>query len=84
MRTLARLWDSGDGPRDLLWRFLHRPWLPYPLRAARIAIELHPFGFWLVPSWHYRSQLSESARMDGETIWWARWLWFQVSYSRWV
>ena len=58
--------------------------LPYPLRATKITLDLNPFGFWLKPDWHHRKSLSEASRSDGEKIWWARWLWFQVSYSRWV
>lgn len=57
--------------------------LPYPMRAARIAIEIMPFGFWLRPRWH-RRKLTEAAKEQGETIWYVRWAWFQVSYSRWV
>jgi len=57
---------------------------PYPLRATRIALEFQPFGLWLLPEFRYRSSLTEQAKADGETIWWARWLWFQISYGRWV
>ena len=57
--------------------------LPYPVRATRISIDLNPFGFWLVPDWHLRKTLSDVAKVEGATIWWFRWLWFQVSYSRW-
>lgn len=81
---ISRWWDGGDGPRDLLWRIRHRPWLPYPFRATRISFDIHPFGFWLKPSWHHRKTLTEHARQQGEAIWWARWGWFQISYSRWV
>jgi hypothetical protein len=58
--------------------------IPYPLRAARISLCMHPFGFWWRPLFTYRKALTEAARRDGETIWWARWAWFQISYSRWV
>ena len=58
--------------------------LPYPLRATRISIDIMPFGIWLKPSFVWRESLTERAKADGETIWWARWLWFQISYSRWV
>lgn len=84
MRSLTDWWDGGDGPRDLAWRIRHRRWLPYPLRAARISLDLNPFGFWLKPSWHHSRDLTEFARQEGGTIWWARWAWFQISYSRWM
>ena len=58
--------------------------IPYPLRAAKISIDFNPFGFWLKPSFTYRQDLTEQARRDGNAIWWARWLWFQISYSRWL
>lgn len=58
--------------------------LPYPLRATRIAVELNLFGFWLRPVACYRRDLTESAKANGETIWWVRWGWFQISYSRWL
>lgn len=58
--------------------------IPYPLRAAKISIEINPFGFWIKPTCLYNKYLSERAKADGSTIWWARWAWFQVSYSRWV
>lgn len=57
--------------------------IPYPLRATRIAIELNPFGFWWKPQFTYRSELTEAAKSDGQNIWWARWLWFQISFGRW-
>ena len=59
-------------------------YLPYPLRAAKLSFDLNIFGFWLVPDWCYYDGLPEASRAAGETIWWARWLWFQVSYSRWM
>jgi hypothetical protein len=52
--------------------------IPYPLRAARISIDVNPFGFW------WKQRLTEAARANGDTIWWMRWAWFQISYSRWV
>lgn len=58
--------------------------VPYPLRATKLSLSINPFGFWWRPSWNHRKYLHESARADGETIWWVRWLWFQISYSRWV
>lgn len=58
--------------------------LPYPLRAMRISIELMPFGLWIKPSFYYRRHLSEDALASGERLWWFRWLWVQVSYSRWT
>ena len=53
---------------------------PYPLRAAKISLEIMPFGFWLMPSFTHRKSLTEAARADGEKIWWVRWAWFQISY----
>ena len=58
--------------------------IPYPLRAAKISIDFQPFGFWLKPSFTHRKDLPERAKANGETIWWARWAWFQISFSRWV
>lgn len=55
--------------------------IPYPLRAASISILFAPFGFWW-PSFTHRKSLTEAARENGETIWWARFAWFQISYSR--
>ena len=58
--------------------------IPYPLRAMKISIDLNPFGFWVRPSFTWQTNLTESAKADGEIIWWVRWLWFQISYSRWI
>ena len=58
--------------------------LPYPLRAAKLSLDLNIFGFWWKPEWHYRPHQTELAKAEGARIWWFRWLWFQVSYSRWV
>lgn len=55
--------------------------IPYPLRAASIKLTFAPFGFWR-PSFTHRKTLPEAARANGETIWWARFAWFQISYSR--
>lgn len=82
MRNLSDWWNGGDGPRDLLWRIRHRRWLPYPLRATCISLDIVPFGFWWKPSFYRRKALSELGRRDGETLWWARWAWFQISYGR--
>jgi len=57
--------------------------IPYPLRATRINISINPFGFWM-PSFVYKKDLSEKARKNGDGIWWLRFAWFQVSYSRWI
>lgn len=57
--------------------------IPYPLRAAKVAVEFAPFSWWLKPQWQKRS-LTEPAKEAGETIWYARWLCVQISYSRWV
>lgn len=58
--------------------------IPYPLRAMKFSLDFQPFGFWLKPSFTHRKNLSEGARQNGATIWWARWAWFQISYSRWL
>ena len=58
--------------------------IPYPLRATKITLDLNPFGFWLKPSFVWRKTLTEQVKAKGEKIWWARWAWFQISYSRWV
>jgi hypothetical protein len=58
--------------------------IPYPLRAMRISISIKPFGFWFIPRFVHRNKMSEFHRQQGETIWWARWAWFQISYSRWL
>jgi len=58
--------------------------IPYPLRAARISLDLNPFGFWWKPYLGRHRFLSEEAKQQGAMIWWLRWAWFQISYSRWV
>ena len=58
--------------------------IPYPLRAMRISVDLHPFGFWIKPEFVYKKDLTERAKVDGATIWWVRWAWFQISFGRWV
>jgi len=58
--------------------------IPYPLRATRLDLSLNPFGFWLLPRFRNRTDLTELAKEQGETIWYARWLWFQISFGRWV
>lgn len=58
--------------------------ISYPLRATKFALEFKPFGIWWRPQFTYRRGLSEMAKANGETIWWARWLWFQLSFGRWV
>lgn len=60
------------------WRLI-----PYPLRAARISLSIRPFGFWLIPEF-VQADVTEQQKKRGETIWWARWAWFQVSFSRWM
>ena len=57
-------------------------YISYPLRAAKISISVRPFGFWR-PSFTKR-ELTEFAKEQGETIWRARFAWFQISYGRWV
>jgi hypothetical protein len=70
--------------RYKLWGLPFMPVVPYPLRAAKISLDINPFSIWWKPSFTRRTTLTEAAKCSGETIWWARWLWFQISYSRWV
>jgi len=58
--------------------------IPYPLRATKLSLDFNPFGFWIKPSFHRRKHLTEQAKAQGETQWYFRWLWFQITYSRWV
>lgn len=58
--------------------------VPYPLRATRISLSLNPFGFWWKPDFNYKKDLTEIAKREGATIWWVRWAWFQIEYSRWL
>lgn len=55
--------------------------IPYPMRSAIFSLEFAPFTFWR-PSFTHRKTMTEAARANGETIWWARFAWFQISYSR--
>jgi len=56
--------------------------VPYPLRAARITVSFILFP-WIKPSFNYNKEMPEQARRGGDTIWYARWLWVQIAYSRW-
>jgi len=56
--------------------------IPYPLRAAKISIAFTLWP-WIKPSFR-KSHISESSRVDGDVIWYFRWMWVQISYSRWV
>lgn len=58
--------------------------IPYPLRAAKLSLDFGPFCFWWMPQFYRKASLTERAKADGATIWWFRWLWFQISYSRWL
>lgn len=55
--------------------------IPYPLRSISISLTFVPFTFWR-PSFTHRKTMAEAYRANGETIWWARFAWFQISYSR--
>jgi len=55
--------------------------IPYPLRSVSLSLCVVPFTFWW-PSFTHRKSLTEAARADGETIWWARFACFQISYAR--
>ena len=61
-----------------------RKLIPYPLRAARISISINPFGFWWKPEFRHNKKMPERYRQDGMVIWWARFAWFHISYSRWL
>ena len=54
--------------------------IPYPIRAASLALRFHPFAWGLHAA--YKRNLSEQARADGCTIWWVRFACFTLSYSR--
>ena len=58
--------------------------IPYPLRAAKISLslKLNLFDPWWLPDFTWKRDLTEQAKKDGRTIWWVRWLYFQISYSR--
>jgi len=62
--------------------FIER-YVSYPLRAAKLSLDLTLFPWWK-PRFHYNRSLNEIAKEQGMTIWYARWLWFQISYSRWT
>lgn len=57
--------------------------VPYPLRALKLSLAINLFGFWVKPQFRY-FQMTEHFKEQGETIWYARWAWFQISYSRWL
>lgn len=77
MRDHFSYFKRGDA-----WRLI-----PYPLRAMRLSLSLkfNLLDPWLIPRVHYAGgRLTEIAKADGRTIWWIRWLYFQIEYSRWV
>lgn len=55
----------------------------YPLSSAKpsISFTLVP---WLKPIFYHNKELSEEAKQQGVVIWYARWLFVQISYSRWA
>ena len=55
----------------------------YPLRAAKLSLDLTLFPWWK-PRLRINRNLTEEAKENGVMIWYARWLWFQISYSRWT
>lgn len=57
--------------------------IPYPLRSTCLNLSINPFGFWWKPVFFHAKDLNEAAREDGETIWYVRFAWFQLSYNRW-
>jgi len=58
--------------------------IPYPLSALKVSFEINPFGFWWKPSLIINHDLTEFAKQQGVVLWWARWLWFQVSVGWWT
>ena len=70
--------------REFIAKLRRKPIIPYPLSATKITLDLNPFGFWLKPSFRHRRDLTEFAREQGTTVWEFRWLWFQISYGRWL
>ena len=72
----------------ILDRLHIEPWrqIPYPLRAAKLSfsIKFNIFDPWWLPEFVWKRDLTERAKQDGVAIWWVRWLYFQISFSRWV
>ena len=62
-------------------RRLRAPLIPYPLSAMKISIDICPLSIWWKPSF-VKLDLNERRRADGDKLWWARWLIFQISYGR--
>ena len=56
--------------------------VPYPLRAARLGVSFTLFPWW-IPSFRHTG-ISESAKRDGNVIWYGRWLFVQIEYRRWA
>ena len=82
LRDIKANWEwRCSNRRNRLWNLPFLPVIRYPLRAMKISVDINPTGCWWRPSFTKRD-LTERAKAEGETIWWARWLWFQISYSR--
>lgn len=56
--------------------------IPYPLRAAKISIDLHPFIFWM-PRFR-KVGLTELAKQQGGCIWYMRFAFIEIRFSRWL
>ena len=83
MGDIKGTWDYRiETRRFRLWNLPILPVIPYPARSAKLSIDINLTGCWWKPSYTYRSRLSEREKREGEMIWWARWLIFQISYSR--
>ena len=83
MNAISAWWEyrlSNSSYR--LWNLPFMPVVPYPLRAARLSLDLNLLGCWWFPRVRVFPTLTEQAKAEGSTIWYARWLFFQVSYSR--
>jgi hypothetical protein len=55
---------------------------PYPLSSAKLSLSIGFTCWW--PRLVVNRKLTEFAKEQGATIWYARALCFQVEYSRWV
>ena len=59
-------------------------YFPYPLRATKFSLDLCIFSPWWKPEWYLFKNITEFEKVNGSTIWFFRWLFFQLRYSRWI
>lgn len=83
LNTIKGRFNHKFGRRFAFWNIPFAPIIPYPLRAAKLSLDIIIFSFWWKPTFT-KPNRTEASKANGDTIWWARWMWFQVSYSRWV